>query len=253
MKLKVGTLNCKGYNKKRSSIDEHNLKVFLENENFDVLGFQEMTPYLENKLDLSGYNMYGKYRFGKNIFVKFIPILRRFNENNRIVSKYKAKSVITYKLPFIPDNLKELKKSIFKMSLIPRITTICILNIYNKDICCINTHLSYDLIGVQKRQLEFLKKKIFELSLKYPIILTGDFNLDLNDNLFKDFVFYLEGINIKRIPVDTKTSSSEDGKTLAIDHIFVSNSFKVYDYGIMDNQVLKNITDHLGVYVNLKV
>ena len=79
----------------------------------------------------------------------------------------------------------------------------------------------------------------------------GDFNLDLGDELFINFINKLESIGIKRVPMNEKTNASKYSEESAIDHVFVSNEFKILDYGTYDD--LTNITDHKAIYVDIEL
>lgn len=73
-----------------------------------------------------------------------------------------------------------------KASIMPRVATIVVTeDNEHRKICMINTHLDYQIPSIQAKQLEKLKSIILKYSKDYRIILTGDFNMELNDNNFK--------------------------------------------------------------------
>lgn len=184
--------------------------------------------------ELKEYEICGDYRYKKTLLSK-IPYLKEYNESNSIITKSKIITCKTIYLPFIP-------------SYIPRIATI-ILSSYNDIIfCSINTHLDFLLKSVQKRQLSFLEKIIKEYSNKYPTIVTGDFNMEVSDKNLSNFINNLEELGLIRVPINESTHKSY--KT-AIDHIFISKSFKIEKFGLIESEDLEKITDHKGVYVKV--
>ena len=80
----------------------------------------------------------------------------------------------------------------------------------------------------------------------------GDFNLHINDQIFKDFIQKLADLNIVRVPVDGKTNASHYSDTTAIDHIFIPRKWKILDYGLIAED-LDNITDHKAIYVEVNI
>ena len=51
--------------------------------------------------------------------------------------------------------------------------------------------------------------------------------------------------------MNEKTNASKYSEESAIDHIFVSNDFKILDYGTYDD--LTSITDHKAIYVDIEL
>ena len=80
----------------------------------------------------------------------------------------------------------------------------------------------------------------------------GDFNLHINDKIFKDFIKKLDDIDIVRVPVDSKTNSSHYKDTTAIDHIFIPREWKMLDYGLISDDI-DSITDHKAIYVDVSI
>ena len=79
----------------------------------------------------------------------------------------------------------------------------------------------------------------------------GDFNLDLEEDIFNKFIDRLKNIGIKRVPMNKKTNSDSHYEESAIDHIFIPESWNIIDYGIVDG--LDDITDHKAVYVDVDI
>ena len=114
-----------------------------------------------------------------------------------------------------------------------------------KIISIYNTHLEVRKENVKKRQLnrivQILKKD------KNPIILTGDFNLKTNKEIFNDFVSELEKLGIKHVDVEDKTLKISKYHR-AIDHIFISNNFKLIS---KDRITDLDISDHYPVIIKV--
>ena len=252
-KIKIGSFNTWDHKEKTGELETRS-SVFADHiidECFDIIGTQEMTYQYQNKLinKLINYNFYGKHRLF-NIFFKHIS----YNENNSIITNKKVLFHKTYRLPFIPRNFKDLKKAINKShwSLVPRIATVVVIEIDNKSICMINTHLDYKLDSVKKIQISFLKKIISKYCTKYPLILTGDFNMQKEDNNFQILESYLKKLGISRVKIDERTWGNEtNGETL--DHIFIPSSWKILKKGVISDESISNISDHRMIFVECNI
>ena len=252
--LKIGSFNTKdnATNRKGGMREDgiSNADILAnqikENE-FDLIGTQELTIKYVNELvsRLKDYKFYGSYRYG-NLLTK-IP----FNENNNIITKKNVVLQITIWLPWIANKFSDFKDSITKMSIMPRIATIVVIkNQINEEVCMINTHLDYQIPSIQKRQLEVLKKIIEKYSNKYPIILTGDFNMEITDQNFKDFISDVKDKNLKRVEINESTWYDKNGNGKTLDHIFLPNDWDIQNAGIID---LKDTSDHKGIFVETNV
>lgn len=122
-----------------------------------------------------------------------------------------------------------------------------------------NTHL--DHVGVEARHqgLLLILGKVKEIAGNSPVILSGDFNFDQHD---KNYVLIMQSGLIKdafdlaaiRYALNGTTNSFKVEKTSArrIDHIFVSEAFRVSRYGILtDNAGGKFPSDHFPVLVEI--
>ena len=103
------------------------------------------------------------------------------------------------------------------------------------------------LDSVKKREL----RKLLKLIQKDDnlIVLLGDFNLKNNNKLFIDFFKALEESNIYRVDVGEKTLKVSKSKR-AIDHIFLSQEFK-----LKKMEVIKNveISDHYPILIEVDI
>jgi len=253
--IKIGTVNLQ--NSKGNRIDEIDengisrssiISKHIEEEKFDILGTQELTRNFVNNITngLTNYKLYGDYRYGNNILSKKISIIDDYNENNNIITNHKEIEETTIALPFIPNNIKELKNSILKCSIIPRIVTILLTKSDKGIICAINTHLDYQSTSVQKKQLHFLKNIVKKYASKFPVVLTGDFNMEVGVCYFDNFTDELYNLGVKRVDVNDKTNSYKYINETAIDHIFIPNDWEVINKGIKN---IDSVTDHKEVFV----
>lgn len=229
--MKISTFNIQNdykYYKEEKSKDIYN---YLKNNDLDVLGLQEVFSKINKDITTkisNVYNMVGKYRGISRI------ILKRFNEKNPIITKYKIISYKTYQLPHFPSILK-------------RVMTHAVIDYNGKEISIYNTHLEVRKINVKVKQLD----KIYQIIKddKRPLILMGDFNLKNNNQEFNGFITKLENIGINRIILNEKTLK-QSKYSREIDHIFYSKEFK-----LVKKEVIKDlkISDHYPVLVELKI
>ena len=227
--MKVSTFNIQNNYKCYDKDKTKAIYQYLKDNDIDVLGLQEVFGKCSDDLEpliKKSYHMEGKYRF----LSKYI--LRRFNEKNPIITKYKIISFKTYNLPFLPSLLK-------------RVITHVVIEYKGKEISIYNTHLEVLISNVKKRQL----KKIYNLIADDPRekILMGDFNLKNNNPLFLNFVNSLEEIGMRRVPLNEKTLKLSR-YSREIDHIFLSEGFI-----LKEKEVVKNlsISDHYPVMIEL--
>lgn len=253
--IKIGTVNLQNNKINRTGglredgIDTAKLVAkHIENEKFDILGTQELTSLFINNIinNLETYKLYGGYRYGNGLIGK---IVSDFNETNSIITNHEIIEEQTKNMPFIPNNLSDLKKSIVKASIMPRIITIIVTKINGELICAMNTHLDYQIPNVQIKQLEFIKNLVKVYSEKYPVILTGDFNMEIGTEHFDKFNSDLSEYGIKRVEVNDKTNANKFSNKTAIDHIFIPNEWEVVDKG---TKTIENVTDHKEVFVEIR-
>lgn len=113
-------------------------------------------------------------------------------------------------------------------------------------------NLHMDHIGVQARaeSAKLILKKIKDFPEKLPAVLTGDFNVDQNNESY----LLLDNSGIMRdsyqiadfryAPNGTFNAFHADGKTESrIDHLFLTKEFKVRKYGILTDTYRAEITE----------
>ena len=257
--IKIGTINLKNDEINRNgglrSDGVSNARIIADhimNEKFDILGTQEMTRKFSEVIKdyLKDYNLYGGYRYGNNIFSRHIRLIKMYNENNNIITNKKVLKQKTKVLPFIPSKLRDFKYILKHKIFMIRILTIVFIKIDGYIICSMNTHLSYKVPSLQKRQLKYLLKKIEKYQKKYKVILTGDFNMEVGNRYFDEFNQKLEILKMKKIDIIDKTNSNKFKTKTAIDHIYIPSKWKVIDKGI---KKMDEVTDHLEVYAKVSL
>lgn len=220
--LTISTFNIQNKESKTKATDIIN---YITTNKIDIINLQELYPSCEKELrkNLKNYTITGKYRY------LYFP---KINESNPIITNQKITSTKTYRLPHFPSPLN-------------RIITRTTITVENKEVTILNTHLDYKYQLAKKRQLQAILKLIKKE--KNPLILTGDFNLKNNKELFNNFVKELERLNIYHVEIDEKTLKTSKYKR-AIDHIFLSRDFK-----LLDKKVIKDIktSDHYPILIKV--
>ncbi len=224
MKITIVDFNVKNDTKKKNYDGGEfpkSLSKIIKNYHVNVVCLQEVNDNYKNKLKtfLPDFNFYGNNRFKKSS-----PWYKRYNENNTIITNLEVIEDKTYALA---HKNKHGKRSF--LSVFPRIATLVKLS---NGLIIINTQLDHISNIARKRQLEYLKQIIRE-NKKFPIILTGDFNLNTNDEIFEDFIIFMEACGSKLVPIETSTcKGSED--LWDPDHIFVPATSKILSSQILD-------------------
>ena len=266
MEIKIGTLNCQNSKINRNGgINENGidnskiLSSYIQGNTYFCFGTQELTRNIslnltKNLKNCGCYKLYGNYRYGSSSIVKSINMLESFNENNCIFTNREVVFEDTNKLPWISRNPKELIESITKGSIMPRIATGVLID----DKCvgkvfALNTHLDYQIPSIQNKQLKELLKLIKEANYYFPVILTGDFNMEVGNPYFDEFIDSLKSLNIKRVEVNDKTNAEKFSNKTAIDHIFIPKDWLVLKSGIIEDSKINTMTDHKGVYAKVKI
>jgi len=254
--FRIGTLNCQNNADNRGLKQKENalaLANHIIDKQYDILGTQELTRGFTAQVNeyLEAYTFLGRYQFGSGFFGTKIPIIRDYNESNKILTRNPAEHIRTMALPWIPWGVKDFWRAIRKGSLKRRIVTVVELETIEHYIYIINTHLDYHIHKLQKRQLKYLYKKVKKYAAIGDVVIMGDFNLQITNPMFKDFENKLNELGIRRVNVDEKTNSIDHRSKTAIDHIFIPSYWKIVDSGTFDTLSLSGITDHKAVYVDV--
>lgn len=225
--ITICTFNIQNNFKNYNSTKSKQIVKLLKNKNIDVYNLQEVYSKIDKDLKKTikslAYTINGTYRF-------LIPT--RYNEKNPIITNKKVISNRTYHLPFLPSITK-------------RIMTKVVIEDNGKLVSIYNTHLEVRKEKVKERQL----KRILKILKKdnNPIILTGDFNLKTNNEMFNKFIKELESIGIKHIDIADRTLKISKYHR-AIDHIFISEEFKLIS---KDRITDLEISDHYPVLIQI--
>ena len=227
--IRISSFNIKNDYKNYNLNKTKEIYNYLINNNIDILGLQEVYSKLDidlRKLLKNNYNYNGNYRF--------LLMLNIINEKNPIITKYPILFNKTYHMPHLP-------------SLLNRIVSLNIIKYKNYRISIYNTHLDYKYESVKLRQLKYLYKLIEKDN--NLIILMGDFNLKNNREIFNKFCYLLEKRGIKRVEFNDRTFK-ESRYHREIDHIFLSNEFKVIKFEIIK---YLDISDHYPIMVDIEL
>lgn len=251
MSITIGTFNVKDSLTNRSggirSNGCSNAEVVANKlKQFDVLGIQEGTvKYISNiQMLAQDYRFYGNYRYGS--FLSHMP----FNENNHIITNQKVIFEKTFWLPWTARPVFEFTKALCTGNAMPRIATVVVVEDEKQGTyCMINTHLDYKLQSVQIRQLKAIKELVEQYGKEYPIILTGDFNMEVTESHFQDFVGTLKKQGIQRADANEPTWRNRKGNAKTLDHIFTSREWQIEEAYVDHDVELALTSDHAPVIV----
>ena len=249
MKLSIINFNIQNKVVNKNYDGKENAKAFakfINKHNPDIICLQELTDTYENRLKtfMPNYHFTGENRFNnKSIWYS------HFGEKNAIITNLKIIKTKTYSLS---KNINKIGKRSL-LSIFPRIATVTTITKEKRSFTVINTHLDHLTNTGRKTQLIYLKQ-IIELNNNYPIILTGDFNLNKDNKLFQEFVKYMQKHNCKLIPINENTFKppvnpfklSYNCKTP--DHIFIPKEFIIENVDVIDN----DFSDHKLIKIKIK-
>ena len=105
-----------------------------------------------------------------------------------------------------------------------------------------NLHMDHVGVVARREAAKLVVKRISMIANKRPAILTGDFNVDQNDEIYKTFTNSnllkdsYEHAHLRFAENGTFNSYDPELKTESrIDHVFVSPRFEVERYGVLTN------------------
>jgi len=133
-------------------------------------------------------------------------------------------------------------------------------NVSGKQFWVFNTHFDHVGKEARKNSATLIIKKIKELNIdNYPVILTGDFNMEPSHESIKHIKTELkdskEVAEVTFGPEGTYNGFHFDRPvTRRIDYAFVSDGLEVKKYAVLsDNWNLHYPSDHLPVYIEFKL
>ncbi len=217
----------------------------------DILGVQEAKPNQIQDLSttLTNYKYVGEGRDGEG--------KGEYSSIYYNSSKLKVEKSHTFWLSKTPNIVSKSWDAAY-----PRICTYALFSFKNsnKKFWAFNTHLDHIGAIAQKEGLQLVLNKIAsENTENYPVILTGDFNVEPNNKILKETkkVFNdTENIaNIKFGAAGTFNGFNYTKPvTRRIDYIFVSKSekMKVTKYGVLSSAInFKFPSDHFPVFAEI--
>ena len=241
--MKVLTFNVrnrygiKNYNGIYKGIDTvKNLSDYIKLNDIDIVCLQEVIGAYRDNLtnSLNSYYVYGNPRLGDNIFTRKFNKFRRFNESVNIYTKEESLRNKNYKLPNLPDVL-------------PRVATLIEYKFGKKKITVINVHLSaYNKIS-KNRQLKYLYRIIKKIN--NPIILLGDFNMNIKSNILNRFISELDGLDIEHLQIKGRTFKKSK-RNLPIDHVFISKKLKINSIEKIKEDIV-SFSDHYPILIDI--
>ncbi|KGE14802.1 endonuclease/exonuclease/phosphatase family protein [Sphingobacterium deserti] len=128
-----------------------------------------------------------------------------------------------------------------------------------KQFIFMNTHFDHVGVAARRESAKLILAKAKEFAKDLPLILTGDFNVDENNEAY--FTLAKSGIvqdvhDLAQIVYEPNSTFNGWGKSLSpkgrIDHIFITKPFKVRKYGILTDTYLDKFpSDHFPVVAEL--
>jgi len=127
-----------------------------------------------------------------------------------------------------------------------------------------NTHFDHKGVQARKNSIDLIFQQIEKIAGKAPAILSGDFNMHVKDPAYAEFAKYTNKFKSAHdIAIDLQdgntgtfngfdTSHHTDER---IDHIFVSEDFKVNSYRLVKEQYdgIKYPSDHFPIVLNIEI
>ncbi len=207
----------------------------------DTVGVQEASPAwmttLKNGIG-SLYDCVGEGRNGGN--------KGEYSAVFYLKEKFTLKESATKWLSATPD----VADSKFASSSLPRIMTYALLERKSDGqlFAHVNTHLEHTSENAREEQVAVLLEQIKPL-LKYPIVMTGDFNAQSSSNVYKDVTSAIFA-DAAKIAEKAENKATFPGSNKIIDFIFVTKSSIIVDtYDVCDeNMNGMQPSDHYPIF-----
>ena len=128
-----------------------------------------------------------------------------------------------------------------------------------KKFIFMNTHFDHVGVEARKESAMLILSKAREFAKDLPLILTGDFNVDENDEAYATLAnsgVVTDAHDIAKLVYVPNSSFNGWGKNInptgRIDHIFITKPFKVHKYAVLtDTYMAKFPSDHFPVAAQL--
>ncbi len=195
----------------------------------DTVGVQEASPDWMNTLKSGIGSLYDYVGVGRNGGNKgeYSAVFYRKD-------KFNLKDSGTKWLSATP-NIANTK---FPSSSLPRIMTYALLERKSDGqiFAHVNTHLEHTSDQARKEQIAVLLQEIEPL-MKYPIVMTGDFNAQSSSSVYKD-ITASSFADAAKIAEKAENEPTFPGSSKIIDFIFVSKAHMIVDsYEVCDEQI----------------
>lgn len=233
--MKVMSFNVQNTYKKPSDKKINEIIELINEEEPDIIGLQELTPYMKTKIEkqLKGYVFFGRPRLDG------IPFA---DEYNTLVIKrnIQVTEVNTYSLSRRPNKVRS--KNF--LSAFPRICTTVVCIIDGKKVKVANTHLDHLFDRGKNYQLSV----IYEIFRKndYPLLIMGDFNMGSGNKNLKEFA---DKMNLQDTCHDLGKTCVQSASESPIDHIFADNCITVKNAKKIDI----TISDHFPIVCEIEI
>ena len=234
------------------------LTSYLTSHDFDVLQLQELTGNHTIAGNINSHrNTYAELQ--KILEEKYYGVLSITQRFTSSPDAYMGNGTF-YKKDFILKDKKELVLSKFDpfspnetdYSNVGRTLLHLTFEIDGKEISFLNTHFAWSNNPIEKPHqtkqgeilIEYLK------TVKYPFVLSGDFNLTPDQPLIKKISSLTRNLTKENNVITTLDPKNHQAKELfppgiAVDYIFTSKDITIEKFAVVD----KNLSDHFGLQI----
>ncbi|MGD8702333.1 MAG: endonuclease/exonuclease/phosphatase family protein [Desulfosarcina sp.] len=244
MKVKVLSYNIHGCVNSRRQIDVKTISKIIGSIKADIIALQEVDtekPISKNINQAKTISAYlgmdylyfpvektGRHAFGLAIFFRY-PVV-----NTNI-----------FLLPNLYRRLKMRKRGVIRITL----------HTLKGNIHIINTHLSVYKLERYFQLISVLGwNNLSNLSLEEPVIFCGDLNANPTSLIYRKLSRYLIDIQRKAYhTVKPKPTFPSKFPIFRIDHILVSNHFRIINAEVVKNELTLKASDHLPVVADLRL
>ncbi|MHC5268463.1 endonuclease/exonuclease/phosphatase family protein [Enterococcus sp. LJL98] len=228
MRLKIGTFNiAAGLNPATEEI-----KKVLEQENFTMLGLQEVDFFSKrNPKDMLTEIAGEAYPY--QIYQSAFPFSDGGEYGMGVLSQVKPQKIDHHVYQTTGEEPRVFQEVIFEGP-------------NQQKIAFYNTHLSFESPEIRAKQVEELKARILQNNCQWQVIV-GDFNFDQTLNEWEVFAEFQKVNGFQGQWFDTFLLEDETMKNFAIDNILVSANFQIEAVGMKET----SLSDHGLLWVEL--
>ncbi len=130
------------------------------------------------------------------------------------------------------------------------------------EIAVFNTHFDHVGKKARRQSVQIIQSYVHDLIDKYPLILTGDFNIEPSDSVYLDLQKFLTDSRDRALEIEEKSIGTFNGFRLngpfdrRIDYVFVNDLFKSVNKYSVEIPLTTNklqLSDHFPVIVQLEL